>query len=170
MSNALPEILNNKPLATVNNMTIETAVLEPITINQKQAVFQIPMNGILDGGSFVQLAVKQATGASSYFPIMTGIHGLIESAFLKVGAKVVSSNADYAHYTTMIRQFETPEHRAYVDMVKSGCCGDRWGEFSGGGRLGLVDVDYGYGNFQLSVDNADAEAPRNIQPTDNDNH
>lgn len=86
----------------------------------------------------LQLGVLAAS--TQFFPLTTGIHGLIKSVFLKVGGKVLASNDDYAHYTTMMRQFETPEHRAYVDMVKSGATGDRWGVV-GSGRLAFRDLD-----------------------------
>ncbi len=124
--NNLPQILNVATIPSIENMNIKTEVLDPITITQNQAVFQIPKNGILDGGSMVQLAVL--ADPVNFFPLNTGIHGLVKSCFLKVGGKVLASNSDYAHYTTMMRQFESPEHRAYVDMVKSGAIGDRFSQ------------------------------------------
>jgi hypothetical protein len=124
--NNLPQILNVATIPSIENMNIKTEVLDPITITQSQAVFQIPKTGILDGGSMVQLGVL--ADPVNFFPLNTGIHGLIKSVFLKIGGKVLASNQDYAHYTTMMRQFETPEHRAYVDMVKSGAIGDRWSQ------------------------------------------
>tara|TARA_R110002153_G_scaffold131986_1_gene281019 strand:+ start:180 stop:1661 length:1482 start_codon:yes stop_codon:yes gene_type:complete len=136
-NNQLPAILNVATIPTINNMNIKTEVLDPITITNKQAVFMIPKTGILDGGSMVQLGIT--ADPKNFFPLNTGIHGLIRSCFLKVGGKVIASNDDYAYYTTMTRQFETPEHRAYVDMVKSGACGDRWAEVESG-RIGYRDL------------------------------
>ncbi len=135
---SLPAVLNVATIPTIENMEVKTEVLDPITITDTQAVFQIPKTGILDGGSMLQLGVLAAS--TQFFPLTTGIHGLIKSVFLKVGGKVLASNDDYAHYTTMMRQFETPEHRAYVDMVKSGATGDRWGVV-GSGRLAFRDLD-----------------------------
>jgi hypothetical protein len=135
--NQLPAILNVSTIQSVENMNIKTEVLDPITITDQQAIFQIPKNGILDGGSTVQLGVL--ADPKNFFPLNTGIHGLIKSVFLKVGGQTIASNDDYAYYTTMTRQFETPEHRAYVDMVKSGACGDRWG-VGESGRLGYRDL------------------------------
>jgi len=123
---ALPAILNVSTIPSIENMNIKTEVLDPITITQNQAVFQIPKTGILDGGSMIQLGVT--AHPDNFFPIQTGIHGLIESVFLKVGGRVIASNTDYGYYTTMTRKFDTPEHRAYVDMIKSGACGDRFTE------------------------------------------
>tara|TARA_R100000773_G_C4221170_1_gene120127 strand:- start:6226 stop:7698 length:1473 start_codon:yes stop_codon:yes gene_type:complete len=137
-TNQLPSVLQVSTIADVDTMNIKTEVLDPITITQTQAVFQIPKTGILDGGSMVQLGV---TGSSDlFFPLNTGIHGLIKSCSLKVGGKVLASNDDYAHYTTMTRQFESPEHRAFVDMVKSGAIGDRFAEVESG-RIGYRDLE-----------------------------
>ena len=40
----------------------------------------------------------------------------------------------------MTRQFDSPEHRAFVDMVKSGACGDRYAEVESG-RIGYRDLE-----------------------------
>ena len=53
---SLPDILNVKPLPTIDNMEIDTEVLDPISSSNTEVVFQIPKNGILDGGSFLSLA------------------------------------------------------------------------------------------------------------------
>lgn len=135
---SLPSALQMSTVPSIDNMNIKTEVLDPITITQTQAVFQIPKTGILDGGSMVQLGVE--AHPDLFFPLNTGIHGLVKSCFLKVGGKVLASNDDYAHYTTMTRQFESPEHRAFVDMVKSGACGDRWAETESG-RIGYRDLE-----------------------------
>ena len=167
-NNQLPSILNVRPLPSVDTMKIDTAVLDPITITQRQAVWQIPMNGILDGGSFVQLGLETAQGVTDAFlPVLTGIHACIDSVFLKIGSKVVASNVDYGHFQTAVRQLETPEHRAYVDMIKSGTCCDRWGQVGGLGRLAPRDLDYGTAQNAIATDNGAATTPLFIKPTDN---
>tara|TARA_R110001632_G_scaffold92849_6_gene198120 strand:+ start:1162 stop:2613 length:1452 start_codon:yes stop_codon:yes gene_type:complete len=165
--NKLPDILKVGTLQSAENMEVRTEVLDPISSSNSEIVFQIPKNGILDGGSFVSLAVKVASGVTdAYLPVRTGIHGLIKSVQLMSGSKVIASNDDYAHYATMIRQFETPEHRAYVDMVKTGACLDRWGQIdSTSGRLAPKDMKYSV----LATDNsARCGVPEFIKPTDND--
>lgn len=138
---SLPDVLSMNPSQTVENMTITTEVLDPITITDQRAVFQIPKTGILDSGSFVQLGVTVSTTGDFFFPLTTGIHGLIESATLKIGNKVVATNLRYPQYTTAMRQFESPEHRAFVDMVKSGTCGDRFSTVdSSASRLAYRDL------------------------------
>tara|TARA_R110000796_G_scaffold252443_1_gene386817 strand:- start:10858 stop:12333 length:1476 start_codon:yes stop_codon:yes gene_type:complete len=166
MSNqALPAILNVATIPTMDNMEIRTEVLDPITATNSQVVFQIPKTGILDGGSFVQLAVLTAGATDKAFlPLNTGIHSLIESCFLKVGSKVISSNTDYAHYTTAVRQMETPEHRAYVDMVKCGAVGNRWGGVEDG-RIGYRDVNYD--DIDGTAADIEATVPALVKPTNN---
>tara|TARA_R110001606_G_scaffold90692_4_gene202578 strand:- start:2744 stop:4213 length:1470 start_codon:yes stop_codon:yes gene_type:complete len=161
----LPDILNIQTIPVMDNMEIRTEILDPITATQSQVVFQIPKTGILDGGSFVQLAVETAIATTDAFlPLNTGIHALIESVFLKVGSKVISSNTDYAHYTTAIRQMETPEHRAYVDVVKCGAVGNRWGG-TDNGRIGYRDMNYGALDGNDNAVTADVAAL--FKPTNN---
>jgi len=161
--NDLPSILNVATIPSIENMNIKTEVLDPITINQNQAVFQIPKTGILDGGSMLQVGVT--TAGALFFPLNSGCHSIIKSCFLKVGGKVIASNEDYAHYTTMVRQFDTPEHRAYVDMVKSGCVADRFAEVESG-RIGYRDL-------VATIDAGDAtnstfNVPDLVKPTNDD--
>ena len=154
----LPDILNVGTIQTVENMTIKTEVLDPITITDDQAVWQLPKNGILDGGSMVQLGIT--ADPHNFFPLNTGIHGLIKSCYLKVGGQTIASNDEYAYYTTMTRQFETPEHRAYVDMVKSGACGDRWGAGESG-RLMYRDM---YTVVNATATDSTSVVPHLIRP------
>jgi len=167
---SLPEILKVRTLPTIENMEIKTEVLDPITSSNQECIFQIPKNGMLDGGSFVSLAVRCSAAASAaghaFFPLQTGIHSLVQSAYLMVGSKVVASTEDYGHYTTMIRQFDSPEHRANVDMVKSGASMDRFNSVDATtGRLMPKDLVYGV----FAADNtARATVPLLSKPTDSD--
>lgn len=167
MSSSLPDILNVKTLPTIDNMEIKTEVLDPITATNNEVVFQIPKNGILDGGSFVSLAVRTASGVSDAFlPLKTGIHGLIRNAYLMSGSKVIASTEEYGHYQTMVRQFETPEHREYVEQVKSGNSVDRFNEVSNTtGRI--IPKDLVYTTFATDA-SARAVVPEFIKPTDDD--
>jgi len=158
----LPSALDLTTVPVIEDMDIRTEVLDPITITQSQAVFQIPKTGVLDGGSMVQLGITADT--DHFFPLNTGIHGLIKSVFLKVGGKVLASNSDYAHYTTMTRQFDSPEHRAFVDMVKSGACGDRWGQTESG-RIGYRDLET---TLDATATSSTANVPEFIRPTTSD--
>lgn len=168
MSNQLPAILNVQTIPTINNMEIKTEVLDPITSTNAEVVFQIPKNGILDGGSFVSLAVRTATGVSDAFlPTETGILGLIKHAELLVGSKVIASTEDFGHYQTMLRQFETPEHRAYVEAVKNGNSIDRYCEVDNAtGRVLPQDLEY---TIFANDNSARGVVSALSKPTDNDN-
>jgi hypothetical protein len=121
---SLPSQLDFGTIKDIETMSIRSNVLDPITITSQQAVFQLEKTGILHGNSMVQLAVRGSPDL--FFPPQTGIHGLIKSVFLKVGGRVIASSEEYGHYQTLMRQVKHPDHRAYVDMVKSGTILDRW--------------------------------------------
>ena len=160
---SLPQALDFGTVKDIETMKISSNVLDPITITQQQAVFQIPKTGILDGGSMVQLAI---TGSSDlFFPPQTGAHSIIKSAFLKVGGRVIASSEEYAHYQTLLRQVAHPDHRAYVDMVKSGTVLDRYAADSTG-RLVPRDMvlDLSSGTETLRT----ATIPEFIRPTTSD--
>ena len=164
---SLPPILNVQTLPTINNMEIKTEVLDPITSSNQEVVFQIPKNGILDGGSFVSLAVRTASGVSdAFFPLQTGIHGLVKNAYLMSGSKVIASTEEYGHYQTMARLFETPEHRAYIEQIKSGTSMDRFNQNDV--ALGRIQPkDLAYTTFD-AADTARAVVPDLVKPTDDD--
>ena len=163
---SLPNILQVKPLPTISNLEIKTEVLDPITASNQEVVFQLSRNGVLDGGSFVSLAVRVAANqdGNAFFPLQTGIYGLVSSCQLTIGSKVVASNEDFGHYATMMRQFQTPEHRAFVEQVKAGNSMDRFGAI-GSGRIIPKDM--------TCIDNANTAAghiqtPAMFRPTSND--
>ena len=164
---SLPDILSVKTLPTIENMDIQSSVLDAITISDTEAVFQIPKVGILDGGSMVTLAVTTATGVDDAFlPVKTGIYSLIKSAHLLVGAKEIASCEDVGFYETMVSQFSTPEHRAFVESVKTGRSMDRFVEVdSATGRVMPLDLDY---TLFANDNTATAVVPKNLKPTDSD--
>ena len=164
---SLPQILNVQTQSSVSNMSIQTQTLDPINISDSECVFQIPMNGILDGGSMVSLAVRTSAGVSDAFlPCKTGIFSLVKSAHLMIGSKEIASCEDCGQYETLVSQFETPEKRSFIESVKSGRSLDRWIEVDeASGRLIPQDLDY----TTFAVDTtAAASVPPNLKPTDND--
>jgi len=168
MSN-LPDVLKVQPLPSIDTMTIHTEVLDPITITNTQAVFQIPRTGILDGGSFLQLGATCAAGENKcFFPITTGVAAMIESVQLKVGGQVVSSTEDFAHYHTMMRQFQTPEHRAAIGMVKEGTCGDRFATNNGSAAANFGNGRIAYRDLAYDATQNAAEVPAICRLTSDD--
>ena len=169
MSNSLPDVLKVQPLPSIDTMTIHTEVLDPITITDTQAVFQIPRTGILDGGSFLQLGATCAAGQNKcFFPLTTGVAAMIDSVQLKVGGQVVSSTEDFAHYHTLMRQFQTPEHRAEIGMVKEGACGDRFATNNGSAAANFGNGRIGYRDLAYNADGSAAEVPALCRLTSSD--
>ena len=163
---SLPNILQVKPLPTISNLEIKTEILDPISSSNQEVVFQIPKNGILDGGSFVSLAVRvpNAQSGNCFLPLQTGIYGLVSSCQLTIGSKVIASNEDFGHYATMIRQFATPEHRAYVEQVKAGNSMDRFGVI-GSGRICPKDMTTA---VEADDNTGHIQTPTMFRPTDLD--
>jgi len=169
MSNSLPDVLKVQPLPSIDTMTIHTEVLDPITITDTTAVFQIPRTGILDGGSFLQLGATCVAGQQKcFFPLTTGVAAMIDSVQLKVGGQVVSSTEDFAHYHTLMRQFQTPEHRGEIGMVKEGACGDRFATNNGSAGANTGNGRIGYRDLAYNADGSLAEVPALCRLTSSD--
>ena len=163
---SLPSILDVKPLPSIDTMSIKTEQLEPQTINDRIATFQLPRTGTLDAGSMLTVAVTVPTAAvgKAFFPLVTGANSIIKSATLKVGNKVVAQNDNYAHHRTMMRQFQTPDHRAFIGQIREGSSGDRVA-VTGSGRIAFRDLATTLG----ASENLDAASvPKHIKPTDSD--
>ena len=105
---SLPDVLNVKPLPTIQTMNVETNTLDPIVINQSFCRFVLEKKGILDVGSTITFSVHPVTAGSNkcFLPIKTGIHSLIKRAVLKVGTKTIANSDEYAYYQTMKRAFK----------------------------------------------------------------
>lgn len=163
---SLPSILDVKPLPSVDTMSIKTEQLEPQTINDSIATFQLPRTGTLDAGSMLTVAatVPSASVGKAFYPLITGANSIIKSATLKVGNKVIAKNDNYAYHRTMMRQFQTPDSRAFIGQIREGSSGDR-----------IAVTDEGRAVFRDMVTTTDAtpenvnlDVPAHIQPTASD--
>ncbi len=163
---SLPSILDVKPLPSVDTMSIKTEQLEPQTINNSIATFQLPRTGTLDAGSMLNVAVTVPTAVvgSAFFPLVTGANSIIKSASLKVGNKVIAQNDNYAYHRTMMRQFQTPDSRAFIGQIREGSSGDRIA-VTPEGRVAFRDL---VTTTAVQVVDDDAKVPGHIKPTDSD--
>ena len=141
---SLPDALKLTPMSTVDTMTIDTNVLDPITISQTQAKFVLENKGILDVGSTFTFSVHpvQAGDDKCFLPIKTGIHSLIQRAVLKVGTKVLAQSDDYSYYATMKRAHKTNEEKSQKDFVLVGSTDVLQPDNQGTGQYQLQDVNY----------------------------
>lgn len=163
---SLPSILDVKPLPSIDSMSIKTEQLEPQTINNSIATFQLPRTGTLDAGSMLTVATTVPTTSvgSAFYPLITGANSIIKSATLKVGNKVIAKNDNYAYHRTMMRQFQTPDARAFIGQIREGSSGDRMAVTSEG-RIAFRDL-----RTTIAADpvNDTAFVPDHIKPTDSD--
>ena len=143
----LPDVLNVKPMATIETMSIDTNILDPIVITPTFARFVLERKGILDAGSTFSVSAHPTADGNlkCILPVKTGAHALIKRAVLKIGTKVLSHSDDYAYYQTIRRAFKTNEEKSLKDLVRIGSldvlCPDNQGE----GLYQVKDADYSTG-------------------------
>jgi hypothetical protein len=140
---SVPQELKVGPIKSVDTMSIETNVLDPITSSQSGCRFVLEKKGILDSGSMIQLSVHPTDALAdgeAFLPIKTGIHGAIRRATLRIGSKVVAISDEYQSYATVRRAFKTCEEKAFKDMVKAGTVDVICPDDAQSGKLELRDV------------------------------
>ena len=119
----IPDALLTKPMPSIDTMTIDTSILEPLVVSKTFCRFQLERRGILDSGSAIQLGivVPELDGSEKVcLPIKTGIHCAVNRAILRIGEKVIAITDDYAKYQTIHRSFKTSEEKSQKEMVTKG--------------------------------------------------
>ncbi len=147
-SQQLPDALRLKPMSTADTMTIDTAVLDPITISQSGCKFVLENRGILDVGSHITFSVHPTAAGDGkcFLPVKTGIASVIQRCILKVGTKVLAQTDDFAYYHTMARAFHTNEEKAQKDFVVAGCTDVMEPNNQGTGFYQMESVNYSDAN------------------------
>ncbi len=121
--NDLPSALNLKPMAVVENMNVETNILDPVVVNRDFCRFVLEKKGVLDSGSiFTFRIVAPNTDMNSRvtLPIRAGIHSVIRNATLKIGTKIISQVQDYPYYKVIKRCFVSQEEKEGKHFLKYG--------------------------------------------------
>ena len=144
MSSGLPDVLNVKPMASVDTMNIDTNILDPIVINSGFARFVLERKGILDAGSTFSISAHPVAAGDNrcILPVKTGAHALIKRAVLKVGTKVLAHSDDYGYYQTIRRAFKTNEEKGQKDLVKVGSLDVMCPDGQGTGLYQIKDATY----------------------------
>jgi len=144
MSSGLPDVLNVRPMASVDTMNIDTNILDPIVINSGFARFVLERKGILDAGSTFSISAHPVVAGDNacILPVKTGAHSLIKRALLKVGTKVIAQSDDYAYYQTIRRAFKTNEEKGQKDLVKVGSLDVMCPDGQGNGLYQMKDATY----------------------------
>jgi len=121
--NDLPSALNLKPMAVIENMNVETNILDPVVINRDFARFVLEKKGVLDSGSiftFRLLSANTQMDTRVTLPIRAGIHAVIRNATLKIGTKIISQVQDYPYYKVIKRCFVSQEEKEGKHGIKYG--------------------------------------------------
>ncbi len=121
--NDLPSALNLKPMAVVENMNVETNILDPVVVNRDFCRFVLEKKGVLDSGSiftFRIIAPNTDMNANVSLPIRAGIHSVIRNATLKIGTKIISQVQDYPYYKVIKRCFVSQEEKEGKHFLKYG--------------------------------------------------
>ena len=115
------EILRKSPLPSMEQMTIQSEVLDPVISTKTLVRFQVPRAGILRSGSMIKFAVKSSTDTNCYFPIHTGCFAMFDRVELTLGGKRIQSVDKSALYNTIRRQTQSQDYKYGIDMVQKGC-------------------------------------------------
>ncbi len=121
--NDLPSALNLKPMAVVENMNVETNILDPVVVNRDFCRFVLEKKGVLDSGSiftFRIIAPNTDMNSRVTLPIRAGIHSVIRNATLKIGTKIISQVQDYPYYKVIKRCFVSQEEKEGKHFLKYG--------------------------------------------------
>jgi hypothetical protein len=143
----IPEVLQVKPIKSVDTMNIDTNILNPVVRTDKFMRWVLMRKGILDSGSCIALSLDNGS-KDGVLPIQTGIHGLIKQAVLRIGSKIVCITDNYGKYATIRHCFQSQEERSQKDMVRCGTgssiCPERYnsGNAQKGGLYTLKDYEY----------------------------
>ena len=121
MSYNTTEILRKTPLPSMEQMTIQSEVLDPVISTKTLVRFQVPRAGILRSGSLIKFKVKSATDTNCYFPLHTGAFAMFDRVELTLGGKRIQSVDRSALYNTIKRQCQTQDYKYGIDMPTKGC-------------------------------------------------
>ncbi len=102
------------------NLRVESDILQPQYITDRECVFNIRKNGILDGGSRVIIPLT-STDANSRLPLTSGCYSILSSATLRTSKGVnICQTEDVDYLMTMNNQFVEPEKRKKRGVLVNG--------------------------------------------------
>ena len=113
-ANSIPDLLKIGAIPSNTQISVETAILEPVTQSDTHCKFVLDNKGLLHSHSKIEFEFKCPTllaGTPDYgqLPVNNGIHALIERATLKIGTKTVCEIEDYNFFATYKSSFLSPE-------------------------------------------------------------
>ena len=111
----IPDLLKIGQIPSNTQISVETAILEPVTQSETNCKFVLQNKGMLHSHSKIEfefVSPKKADGvvaSASMLPVGNGIHALIERATMKVGTKTICEIEDYNFFATYKSNFLSPE-------------------------------------------------------------
>ena len=98
-------------------MRIQSDVLEPITINARNARFVLPQTGILSRDSVFQFKIKSN---GSFLSLNAGIYSLFSRVDLMIGQQTVQSINSLGLYKAITKSYDTPSYRNNYTRLMNG--------------------------------------------------
>lgn len=138
------------------NLRVETDVLQPQYITDRECVFNIRKSGILDGGSRIIIPLT-STVADSRLPLSSGVYCIIRNATLRTSKGVnICQTEDVDYLMTINNQFVEPEKRKKRGVLVNGSqMNFAIVENTVGGERGAIAFDCGTdieNRFKVPVD------------------
>jgi len=166
----LPASMSLAAFKKVDTMSIDTQILDPVTITNESCRFVLQRKGILNTGSAIQLGVTHDQANNEYYlPIKTGIHALIKTATLRIGTTIIAQTDQNGHYQTMVRQFKTNEQKTRIDGATKGTCDGLEPDGRGDGGAGAA-YQYQPALVHWAFSSVNGVVPGLIKPTNEDNN
>ena len=138
---SIPDLLKIGAIPSNTQISVETAILEPVTQSDTHCKFVLENKGLLHSHSKIEFEFKCPTdGTNPAFgslPVCNGIHALIERATMRIGTKTICEIEDYNFFATYRSSFLSPEAELEREQFLTG-------------RNGNV-MDINYGNREINA-------------------
>ena len=131
---SIPDLLKIGAIPSNTQISVETAILEPVTQSDTHCKFVLENKGLLHSHSKIEFEFKCPTdGTNPAFgslPVCNGIHALIERATMRIGTKTICEIEDYNFFATYRSSFLSPEAELEREQFLTGRNGN------------VMDIDY----------------------------
>ena len=131
---SIPDLLKIGAIPSNTQISVETAILEPVTQSDTHCKFVLENKGLLHSHSKIEFEFQSPSdGTNPSFgslPVCQGIHALIERATMRVGTKTICEIEDYNFFATYKSSFLSPEAELEREQFLTGRNGN------------VLDIDY----------------------------
>ena len=131
---SIPDLLKIGAIPSNTQISVETAILEPVTQSDTHCKFVLENKGLLHSHSKIEFEFQSPSdGTNPQFgslPVCNGIHALIERATMRIGTKTICEIEDYNFFATYRSSFLSPEAELEREQFLTGRNGN------------VMDIDY----------------------------